>query len=199
MEMEHIRLIVSQQVDEPQDIILRSKVTRDIQHETSISEVRPVLYDHVRKFVGTYIPLKIIKGHASVLSTILIRSLNLACTIQSNPIPASLVRLNILHLRHLLNNSHTLSRSHSLKRRDHVPWLYLNLIVVEIRNRRSRKEFILHCQRSHLTVMLESKTLWSPAVALERPVCIFHDKILTLANCRNHLIKTAVEEFKMAL
>ena len=62
------------------------------------------------------------------------------------------------------------------------------------------KELIFHLQRNHLSIcILQNESLRSPAMALERPVGIFHDKILTLMSGRNHLIKAAVEEFEMSL
>ena len=72
--------------------------------------------------------------------------------------------------------------------------LYPNLVYLTPRNfGRDVSQSII------LTVMLESKTLWSPAVALERPVGIFHHKVLSFSGSRHHLVKTSMEEFQMSL
>ena len=190
--MEDACLVMRKKVNELQDIVLCGEVSGNIEHEASVTEVRPVLDNQIRKLVTTGISFKIVQSDLCVICTILICSFYLAFTVKNYPVPSILVGIHELHLRHCLHDGHTFRRLDLLQRRNHIPYLYIHLVIWEICYLLGRQVHIFHLKLSCLAVLLQNKTFWSPAVTLQWSVIIRNHQILTLSLGRRQFIPASM-------
>jgi hypothetical protein len=90
MKMEDADLVVSQKIDELKNIVFGSEVPGNIEHESAISQVRPVFDDQIGKLVSAGITSEIVESNLCIECTILVCSLDLALSVKDYAIPSRL-------------------------------------------------------------------------------------------------------------